>query len=235
MKKLVLGLFFVALITSVMAQQFPTGASNGKTQPATRDNEFICLPNPVFSQVYPTLDNGIFCQLGYYYYIAADNYSATGPFSTMRFWGGVFYGCTMAPTEMFDIKIWNGDPNAGGTLVNSFTKPGTVTPTTVNFIGTPFYQIDIDFGTSITQLNGWIGITRNGTSCDPVHGFGWASFGADGNSISFGGGSWALVDANLEFCLGGGGQAETPISNWALFIGIGLILAFAVVRFRRVS
>lgn len=27
---------------------------------------------------------------------------------------------------------------------------------------------------------------------------------------------------------------ETPVSNWALFIGIGLILVFAVVRFRRI-
>jgi hypothetical protein len=26
---------------------------------------------------------------------------------------------------------------------------------------------------------------------------------------------------------------ETPVSNWALFIGIGLILAFAVIRFRK--
>jgi len=29
------------------------------------------------------------------------------------------------------------------------------------------------------------------------------------------------------------GIVETPISNWALFIGIGLILIFAVIRFRR--
>jgi hypothetical protein len=27
---------------------------------------------------------------------------------------------------------------------------------------------------------------------------------------------------------------ETPVSNWALFIGIGLILVFAVIRFRRI-
>jgi hypothetical protein len=32
---------------------------------------------------------------------------------------------------------------------------------------------------------------------------------------------------------GGGAPADVPLSNWALFIGIGLILAFAVVRFRK--
>jgi len=27
---------------------------------------------------------------------------------------------------------------------------------------------------------------------------------------------------------------EVPVSNWALFIGIGLILVFTVVRFRKI-
>ena len=31
------------------------------------------------------------------------------------------------------------------------------------------------------------------------------------------------------------GPDEVPVSNWALFIGIGLILAFAIVRFRRMA
>ncbi len=232
MKRLVLGVFIAALTTGVMAQQYPTVAFNGKDQPVTRADEFVCPPNPVFSQVFPTVEDGEYCQLGYFYYIVADDYAATGPFSTMRFWGGDFYGCSLAPTEMFDIKIWNGDPSAGGTLVNSFTLAGTVTPTTVILGSTAIYQIDIDFGTSITQLNGWIGITRNGATCS--NGFAWATSGS-GNSMSFGGGAWAPVDDALVFCLGGGGITETPISNWALFIGIGLILAFAVIRFRRVS
>jgi len=32
-----------------------------------------------------------------------------------------------------------------------------------------------------------------------------------------------------------GGFSEVPVSNWALFIGIGLILLFAVVRFRKMT
>jgi hypothetical protein len=32
---------------------------------------------------------------------------------------------------------------------------------------------------------------------------------------------------------GGGAPPEVPISNWALYIGIGLILVFAIVRFRK--
>jgi hypothetical protein len=41
--------------------------------------------------------------------------------------------------------------------------------------------------------------------------------------------------ADFSFQLYGtdAGIVETPISNWALFIGIGLILIFAFIRFRR--
>ena len=41
-------------------------------------------------------------------------------------------------------------------------------------------------------------------------------------------GNWLLRAEGTE-----AGPVATPVSNWALFIGIGLILIFAVVRFRR--
>jgi hypothetical protein len=39
---------------------------------------------------------------------------------------------------------------------------------------------------------------------------------------------------DFSFELYGGEIAQTPVSNWALFIGIGLILIAAVIRFRRI-
>jgi hypothetical protein len=41
--------------------------------------------------------------------------------------------------------------------------------------------------------------------------------------------SWVFIKGESF----GGTDPEVPVSNWALFIGIGLILIFAVIRFRR--
>jgi hypothetical protein len=237
MKKLLMTLFITALASMIMAQQFAPSPSGGSAPPPGRDNEFFCEPNSVFSQVFPTFTSGYYCQSGYNFNLAADDYSALGPFSTMRFWGGDFYGCSMAPTEVFDIFIWDGKPGSGGNLVNTFTLAGTVTPISVIFIGTQMYQIDIDLGTTVNQLNGWIGITRMGASCDPYlsdYGFAWLFDNNNtGNSIQYYG-TWIDRAANHLFCLGAEKEQQAiPISNWALFIGIGLILVFAVVRFRK--
>lgn len=230
MKKLLLTILSLALTVSIMAQQAPASARKGTLPPPGRDNEFVCQAGSVFSQVYPVHDNGIYCQAGYGYYLVADNYSATAPFSTFRFWGGDYYGCTLAPTEPFTVIIYNGDPSAGGTPVFTSTLPGTVTPIgVISFGNTPLYQIDINLGTTITQLNGWIGVTRINPSCDVA--FGWTSDLA-GNSLSYDG-TWVSTESNLMFCLGGGNE-EVPVSDWALYIGLGLILVFTVVRFRKI-
>ncbi len=230
MKKLLVTLCIIAMASVIMAQKVPFSASDGSSLPASRDNEFVCPPGSVFSQVAPTHDNAFFCQLGYFYYIATDDYIASGPFSTMRFWGGDYWGCSLAPTEMFDVFIYNGNPASGGNLIYSSTLAGITTPIgVISFGGTPLYQIDINFGTTITQLNGWIAITRTGATCSS--GFAWASFGQDtGNAMSYYT-YWEPNYGNLFFCLGGG--EVVPVSNWALFIGLGLILVFTIVRFRK--
>lgn len=51
----------------------------------------------------------------------------------------------------------------------------------------------------------------------------------------FGGAITYFAD-NVAFCLSGPNEPEpVPLSNWALFIGIGLILVFTVVRFRKIA
>ena len=73
----------IALISSVMlyAQQYPVSAAKGNATPGgTRDNEFQCLPNSVFSQIYPTYNNNYFCDNTYGLTMVADDYVATGPF-----------------------------------------------------------------------------------------------------------------------------------------------------------
>jgi hypothetical protein len=196
---------------------------------------FECLPGSVFSQVHPTIDNGWWCQQGYELSILADNYTASGPFSSLRIWGGDYWGCSLAATEPFIVYVWDNDPSiSGSNIIFSATRTGYTTSTgLITWQGTPLYQIDIGLGTTITQLNGWIGITRVNATCDEA--FAWATYGEGNARIYEEGNGWWDLETNTLFCLGEGEGERVPVTNWALFIGIGLILVFAVVRFRKMS
>jgi hypothetical protein len=233
MKKTLLVSGMVFIVSMLMAQQNLSDPARGAALPASRDYVYLCMENPVFSQVFPSSYTGHWCQYGgYVQTVVADDYSASGPFSSFRIWGGDYYSCPLAPTEEFDIFIWDGSPFLGGNLVHSFTLQGTTTSTGIVNVSTSIYQIDFDFGIPINLLNGWIGITRKGATCS--EGFAWAFDDYDtGNSVQKNyDGSWQVRNTNLFFCLGGT-TGVVPISNWALFIGIGLILVFALVRFRK--
>jgi hypothetical protein len=238
MKKFTLVLVMAICAISLFAQKIPPpSVTNGKPVPlSTRDNEFLCLSNSVFAQVFPTFDDGYFADNAYYWVAVADDYSAIGPFSTMRFWGVNHISCPPGPSQTFEFNFYNGNPCSGGQLVNSFTK--TVTPLPMGIIpswsNAEVYQVDVNFGTNITLLNGWVRVSRinPGDGCI----FAWLAFddGFVGNAISQDqSGNCSFNNTNMLFCLGGEEVPQTPVSNWALFIGIGLILVFTVVRFRK--
>jgi hypothetical protein len=63
---------------------------------------------------------------------------------------------------------------------------------------------------------------------------GTVAFDGTAKSIVFGGTPNYIVYDDVTFGSVTPGPSDVPISNWALFIGIGLILIAAVVRFRRV-
>lgn len=63
---------------------------------------------------------------------------------------------------------------------------------------------------------------------------GSVSFNGIAKSIVFGGTPNYIVYDDVTFGSARPGPGEVPISNWALFIGIGLILVAVFVRFRRV-
>ena len=54
--------------------------------------------------------------------------------------------------------------------------------------------------------------------------------GGANDGVDYLDGKYYTFDACLEDVII---PVETPVSNWALFIGIGLILAFTVIRFRK--
>jgi len=234
MKKIALIILATFISVSMFGQKVPFSIGNGTPTPPSRDNEFTCEANSQFSQVYSTYDNGFYCDDNYSFYAAADDYSASGSFSTMRFWGVNFSTCAPGATETFIIKFYELNtvvPSIPGTEMHSFTVTGTITDLG---IVTPWavypctiYQIDVDFITTVTLLDGWVSVTRQnpGDGCNFV----WMGYGT-GNAVSTNG-TWQTTNGNLMFCLGG--TPSIPISNWAIYLGIFLIAAFMVFRFRR--
>jgi hypothetical protein len=198
-----------------------------------RDAEYGCLPNSLFSQL-PSPFLGVwFGDNAYDFSVIADDFTVSGPFTTMRFWGNNYLGCPPGNTQAFTIKFYErnaGDPTIPGPEVNSFNL--TVIPQPINFLFDSDYQVDVIFPSQVNLLDGWVSISRfnPGDGCF----FGWYGNNT-GNSASFYNvdQTWLPSEGMLAFCLGGEGVPETPVSNWALIIGVVLIGTFVIFRFRR--
>ncbi|MCK7525242.1 MAG: choice-of-anchor L domain-containing protein [Ignavibacteriales bacterium] len=86
--------------------------------------------------------------------------------------------------------------------------------------GGPFYDIEADGMTK--KFTGTATVTPNVTNRIKI------AIADRGDTVLD---SWVFVKAE-SFSID---PPDVPVSNWALFIGIGLILAFAFIRFRRIS
>jgi len=200
-----------------------------------RDAEYGCLPNSLFSQLPSPLLGVWFGDNTYGFSSIADDYTVSGPFNSMRFWGNNYVGCPAGNTQDFIIKFYErntGDPAIPGPEVNSFNL--TVIPQPINLLYGEDYQVDVIFPSQVNLLDGWVSLTRinPGDACI----FGWYG-NQPGNSASFNNADqiWQSSEGTLAFCIGGEGVPETPVSNWALIIGIILIGTFVIFRFRRIA
>lgn len=225
-------LMALSLIT-VTAQEIPMYVKAPGSM--NRDAEYACLPNSLFSQLPSTLLGVWFGDDAYGYSSIADDYTVSGPFSAMRFWGNNYGGCTAGNSQTFIIKFYErntGNPAIPGPEVNSFNL--TVIPQPINLLYNEDYQVDVIFPSQVNLLDGWVSLTRvnPGDGCN----FGW--YGNNGgNSVSFYNAEqiWQSSEGILAFCIGGEGVPETPVSNWALIIGIIMIGTFVIFRFRRMA
>jgi hypothetical protein len=193
----------------------------------SRDVTLECMANPVFSQL-PDYFNGRTADdlTGF---SMADDYSASGNFSAIRIFGGNYFEGPIYPTETYTVEFYDGPPNAGGNLIHTFVKTAVPVPLGLVFNGTDRYYVDIDLGQDITMLSGWINLYRNST--DATYRFSWLT-GSSGNAIQydFNQMTWSEPGEAVLFCLGS--PEAVPVSNWAILIGLGLILTFVVIRYR---
>jgi hypothetical protein len=229
MKKItsILLLSLALSVLTITAQVVPMFVKAPGTM--NRDAQYGCLDNSLFSQLPSPLDAGWYGDDAYAFYRVADDYTVTAPFATMRFWGANIYTCPPGATQAFIVKFYQrnpGDPTIPGPEVYSFNL--TAVPQPINLVFGVDYQIDVTFP-PVSLLDGWVSITRvnPGDGCTFV----WLG-NYTGNSASYDG-TWYPSGASLAFCLGGEGVPQTPVSNWALIIGVILIGTFVVFRFRR--
>ncbi len=214
----------MALISVIIAQQTPIGPSAGKAVTPIKGTLAAC-DNEKGTFDFPFTQNGI-----------TVTGSGTGSFINYAP-GWASCGIACKPD-----CIWIGYLGAG-TYTNTFSSP--VNNMLYNFTGTDageIITITTDAGTpSITYTDGTcpenFTISGNVITCIASPDYYVAggrilvSSTSDFTSITFSH-PGTLNGTVMTMCFD---QAikTVPVSNWALFIGIGLILLFAVVRFRK--
>lgn len=234
MKKIISLLVIMSLITSFVHSQELIGRRLPPPK-ALDPGDYDCPANAIFSQPPVGWTNAWLNSYGFIQ-VVYDKFSGISePITGVRYWQDNV-DVTLTYPIQFKIEFYADNGGSLGTLVNSWTMNLSPTFTTID----GFDVIDITLPSSVNLSTGWLGINAN----DPRIGFGDSRVGwlnnttGDGNIIF----TQDLVNYynindpsyNVSFCLtGGGAPLDVPVSNWALFIGIGLILVFAVVRFRK--
>jgi hypothetical protein len=151
---------------------------------------------------------------------------ASGSFSTVTVWG--VHTSTPSGDRELLVEIYEAG-NTPGNIISTTTA--TVTPVSTGelIIGFPVYLYTISLPTTLSITEGWVSVqaTNGGTPT-----FYWVNTLASPSFPAYQTGPAPLNPEGLAMSLGGE-TAQVPISNWAILIGIMLIGAFIVVRYRR--
>ncbi len=150
--------------------------------------------------------------------------------------GVVFWGATSNVCPSYDFKIYfhrNNDVSGGiGELVNSFEV--NLIPEATGWMfgdGRVIYRFEAVLPTFVSLEEGWLSI--QGT--DPNCGFSWLR-GNDNSKMflytnpGMSGYNFFFRDMNFAF---NGPTYPMPLSDYAIYFGIFLIIAFTAIRFRR--
>lgn len=144
---------------------------------------------------------------------------------------------TLVPTLTFDIIFREDNGGIPGNIIASFTGltvPGVNTGEIGLYQGGwPIYEYTYTFPTPVElDANDWVGIADYPDDLGVFHHYWCMSDDGDGQIYGLdSGGSGYFYTPDLAFCLSP--APIIPISNWAIGIGIFLIIAFTVLRFRK--
>lgn len=140
------------------------------------------------------------------------------------------------PTPSTILFFLSGQPYMN--VLNGFSTGFSCYYTSVTYAGSLTVYDDFNGTGNILATSNFPATGSNPSGGDPTGAFNiWqiisVPFTGVAKSIVFGGVQNQIGFDDITFGSTTPG-VETPVSNWALFIGIGLILVFAIVRFRRI-
>jgi hypothetical protein len=203
-----------------------------------RAGELDCSVNSIFSQPPVDMYNGYFSDESTAWSeqkLFENFYGLTSPIGGITFWGILFNGgdCYSGGSDDFIVTFYQDNAGTVGTMVQSFSFSATPIVTGSILAGAQLLKYDLTIPSNVSLATGWVMVYRlnpGNTNCV----FAWANTTTGDNNIGYNqlGGDINYFADNLAFCLTGPTES-VPLSNWALIIGIGLILTFAVVRFRK--
>lgn len=229
MKKTIFALITaLALSVAVSGQQSPYYKITEDLSGSRAAGDLTCPVNSVFSQT-PNGTGGFYPNPGVVIY---DNVTIPigVPVGSITIWGTEQEG--PACTPVFDIIIREDNAGVPGAVIASYTNlviPGVNTGETFGGI---IYSYTFNFPVPITlEADDWIGFInyQGSSSC---RGYLISDDGDDHSVVIVPEIGPVILSNDFSFCLGPV-PPSTPVSGWAVGLGIALILAVTFFRLRR--
>lgn len=200
-----------------------------KTDPDnTRGSRFAeCMAGSVFSQIFDF--NGTTQISNEAYLEIANQFNASGPFQSVRFWWWDSFKF-LSDENIFTINVYDGPPNDPGTLlIHTTSTNGTISMVEDDPWG-DIFRIDLELNEAIDLSFGWIGISTYIPDENIYHVSFFSHNEAGLTPLLFFDGLWSsATNSNNLFCLG---PAPTPfpLSNLALYLSIFMIGLFVILK-----
>jgi len=163
----------------------------------------------------------------------------TTDISGMTFWGFMWDGsgdCYTSGSQDFEIKFFQDDAGSTvGALVATFNV--TLTPIVTGLFytnGASILRYEVVFPSTVALTDGWFSVVKQNPTSDICKFYYLDTSGGDNHSAYILSGTPNDVHYspnNRAFCLSG--TSSVPVSNWALVIGLLLMIGFIVFRFRK--
>lgn len=141
----------------------------------------------------------------------------------------VFYGVLdgSSPDRNFEIRFFSDNAGLPGTQFDSYSSFITAVNTGEDFFGYTIYSYMCSFpGTVSIQAGDWISIRADGN--DDWY---WLTASGGDGCVYQQGHAYRCEYGDVAFCLIGG--PATPVSPWAIALGIALIATATILRVRR--
>jgi hypothetical protein len=244
MKKIItllvcLGLFLSMNLVTIGQDAISIGVEESSFL-SNRAGELECPDNSVFSQPPVNSDNAYFSDESTTWSDQRiyDNFSGLlNPIGGITFWGVLYDGgdCYTGAPDDFVINFYMDNGGNVGALVQSFSVTATPTLTGSFVAGANLLRYDVPLPSNVPLSNGWVMLYRENPE-NSICAFAWANTNA-GDLLTgfnqFGGSIFYQLD-DVAFCLNGPSQ-EIPLNNWAIFLGLFLMISFMAIRYVKSS